>query len=372
MTGGLRRDPAHTWHPAVCHVAACLLGVSLKSMSENEIMGEGDERMDRSANRLTIPDPSALPSGLRHWLRRRGWRVTGAAPIIGGYAASLFKLRVEDADGLARNAVYKRFAKGREQEALLYGRVFAGIPDLVPQVLGHIKEGDEAGILMAYAGETVKTTLKRLQPAERTRLLMDAVLRLADMHIQFEACLAGLIERGLLSRYPLQSSISWAHFSLGMLKMMDSVEEKRIETMSDWFYPRYEKWLHGRITLTHGDPHLENILISGGGFRLIDWEASCAAVPQRDLAVFLQDVLDGGQHAALRETYLERLRSAGWNVNHPEFNHSFEAVFFDNTLMMLGWEIYKYREGHLAFEEISAILRTKIGWMEKSFLRLYD
>ncbi len=338
--------------------------------------------MDRPANRSTITDLSALdpsaldssapPSGLRHWLRRRGWRVIGAAPITGGYAASLFQLRLEDADGLVRDAVYKRFAKGREQEALLYGRVFAGIPGLVPQVLGHIKEGDEAGILMAYVGETMKSALKRLQPAGQTRLLTDAVLWLADMHIQFEARLAGLIERGLMGRYPLQSSVSWAHFSLDMLKLMDSVEEKRIAAMSDWFYPRYEKWLRGRLTLTHGDPHLGNILISGEGFRLIDWEASCAAVPQRDLAVFLQDVLDEGQHAALRKTYLERLRSAGWNVNHPEFDHSFEAVFFDNTLMMLGWEIYKYREGHLAFEEISAILRTKVGWMEKSFLRLHD
>lgn len=333
-------------------------------------MGGGDEHVDRSMNRSTILDPSALPAGLRHWLRQRGWRVSGAAPIIGGYAASLYKIQIDDAAGLVRDAVYKRFAKGREQEVVLYGRVFAGIPDLAPQVLGHIKEGDEAGILMADAGEPLKSALKRLHPAEQQRLLTDAILWLAALHIQFEASLAELIKRGLKSRYPLQSSVSWAHFSLGMLKWMDPDQAEHIAAMCDWFYPRYETWLRGRLTLTHGDPHLENILISDGKFRLIDWEASCAAVPQRDLAVILQDVLDDGQHAALRKTYLERLGSAGWGVDQPEFHDAFAAAFFDNTLMMLGWEIHKYREGHLAFEEISTILRTKVVWIVESFFHL--
>jgi hypothetical protein len=39
----------------------------------------------------------------------------------------------------------------------------------------------------------------------------------------------------------------------------------------------------GRNVLTHGEPHPGNVMLAGGGWRLVDWDTAAIAPPERDL-----------------------------------------------------------------------------------------
>ena len=62
----------------------------------------------------------------------------------------------------------------------------------------------------------------------------------------------------------------------------------------------------GPYVITHGEPHLGNLLRTRAGFRLVDWDMTALARPERDLWW----VISGGQDAA---QYSWR---TGWTVNH--------------------------------------------------------
>lgn len=324
-------------------------------------------------------EDQCLPPMIRDWLVTQHWRVHVVEPLVGGFAARLFRMDATTPAGERRYWIYKHLAHDRKQELTLYSTVLHGRSDLIPEIVVCLSQGDETGILMADCGLTLKHALA-LQPSTgRLQLLASAVTWLADLHIRCEGQLLDLVASGLTAAYPVHSSISWADFALVQLQWIadDQLGQgllpmpmTKLQEMRDWFYPRYTQWLCGRVTLTHGDPHHENMICAQGAFRLIDWEATCVAVPQRDLAIFLQDVLDGSQHEALSQVYQARLRSAGWDVDDPDFRLSFAAVFFDNTLMMLGWEIHKYRQGYLTQPEILRITRVKLCWLQTSFAQL--
>jgi hypothetical protein len=51
-----------------------------------------------------------------------------------------------------------------------------------------------------------------------------------------------------------------------------------------------------RIVLTHGEPHVENVLVTAAGMRLIDWDTALIAPPERD--IWMLDPGDGTITAA--------------------------------------------------------------------------
>jgi len=51
-----------------------------------------------------------------------------------------------------------------------------------------------------------------------------------------------------------------------------------------------------RMVLTHGEPHVENVLVTPSGMRLIDWDTALIAPPERDL--WMLDPGDGTVTAA--------------------------------------------------------------------------
>lgn len=326
-------------------------------------------------------DDQTLPSFVLDWLGQNGYQVNRVKRLIGGYAATLYRLSVSARDAKTCSLIYKHLTADRRQELTLYDQVLYGRSDLIPRVLACFREADSAGILMVDEGPTLKAWCQTLSRAPRQRKLEDAVRWLADLHIRCEAWLPELVGRGLQSTYPVSSAVTWAGYAIVALQGLsadetcDFVSEAQVQEivrMSDWFYERYPHWLAGRTTLTHGDAHHGNIVCTENAFLLIDWEATCVAVPQRDLAIFLQDVLDATVHEAVKRAYFEHLRAAGWETTSHAFAQSFEAVFFDNTLMMLGWEIQQYHKGYLTRVEIAEITRVKMSWLATSFAQLQD
>ncbi|MHB1682386.1 MAG: phosphotransferase family protein [Bacilli bacterium] len=373
---------------------------------------------------------SALPEGLQTWLADHGWTALHCVRLTGGFSASLFALCARSQSGAERNLIYKRFAPGRADELHVYSQLLPKLGGYAPDALAFIHTLGEQGILMDHAGTPVKSVLLLKDRAGRRAILTAAITWLADLHVRFAEHSQSWLHAGIIGLYPFQSSLAYAQEALQALTWLTEPQSPRpqqqlqngrfasrtssaeptetgptgtgtprtelpcaelpggqaaplrpgsvvdasvvseIGAMMAWFYPRYPGFMDGRTTITHGDPHLENLLFQHGRFCLIDWEYTAVAVPSRDLAILLQDVLEDDMRHSLRTVYWDRLRQNGWRVDDDAFEIGYQACLFDNTLMMLGWEVSKYRNGHLNQPELEVIVATKLRWLRECFRRL--
>jgi len=313
--------------------------------------------------------------GVEHLVQELGWRVESIEHMPGGYAAELYRLKGWDRQGEAVDAVYKRFSSGRAQELPLYAKIASALPYGLPTLYGVVEEHDEQGILMEASGVVLKPVFQEQGIAEQQATLSSLVRMFAELHATFADQGATWLTEGVISTYPYHSSETWAQDSLKQLAFLadtglggvtaETVQE--IEAMIGAFYPRYPEWTSGRQTFTHGDPHMENILLDQGQLRLIDWEYASLALPQRDLSILLQDVLGEDLHTYALRLYQAEMRERGWDVDPATFAQGFTACLFDNTLMMLGWEIGKYRGGHLDLATLQTIVQHKLGWIRRAY-----
>ncbi len=323
---------------------------------------------------------SALPQGLQTWLADHGWTALSSERLTGGFSASLFALCMRSQYGAERNMIYKQFAPGRSDELYVYRQLIPRLGGYAPTALAFIDTPGELGILMDHAGIPVKSVLLMKDRAGRQAILTAAITWLADLHVRFAEHSQSWLQAGIIGLYPFQSSLAYAQEALQALtwlaeprqprSVVDASTLSEISAMMEWFYPRYPDFMDGRTTITHGDPHLENLLFQHGRFCLIDWEYTAVAVPSRDLAILLQDVLDDDMRHSLRTTYWDQLRQNGWRVDEDAFEIGYQACLFDNTLMMLGWEVSKFRDGHLNQPELEVIVATKLRWLRECFRRL--
>ncbi|KEO81894.1 aminoglycoside phosphotransferase family protein [Tumebacillus flagellatus] len=300
-----------------------------------------------------------------------GWELLQSTPLSGGYAASLFALTLRDEHGKRIEAVYKRFDPARIAELELYRTLLPEVPHAVPAVYGVIDCAGEQGLILEHAGVPVKSVFAKRDRAGQREMLRSLVDLLASLHLALLEKSEQWLAEGRVSTYPFESSAEWAETAVQELAWlaeqgMPGVHEetvREVQNMTAAFYPRYPEWAVGRLTYTHGDPHLENILWQNGQFRLIDWEWACVSLPQRDLAILLQDVLDDELHEEALEVFQRLL-----NPDDPvQFRRAFCACLFDNTLMMLGWEIGKFRNGFLQADELNEILAAKLRWLRTTF-----
>lgn len=321
-----------------------------------------------------------MPKGLRLWLAEKSWTVVTWERMTGGFTSFVFRFRVRKKSGVELDAVYKQFSPGRTTEFNLYEGVLSTLIAYTPYMIASIHEADEKGVLMEDAGQSMKSIFALVDSARRMKLLEDAVKWLAQLHVTLEQKSQDWLSSGLLNEYHVTSAQVWSNDAVKGLTWLteqgfngiDVVQLAQIKDMVQRFYPSFADWLKGRSTLTHGDPHMENLLVHQGQFRLIDWEYSCVTVPQRDLTILLQDVLADELHQVARKTHWDYLRQHGWCVDDESFETAYQACFFDNTLMMLGWEIFKFRQGFLSRMELECIVTTKIKWLYESFQYLFN
>jgi thiamine kinase-like enzyme len=307
-----------------------------------------------------------MTNGLHRALARLGWTLIACAKVQGGYAAQVYRVQVLTAQGKVRNAIYKRFAPHRDQELALYERIVPELPHGVPTLYAVVDEPDERGMLMEAAGEVLKPTFRKRDREGQRHMLAQILALLADLHVSMEEKASLWLREGKTTEYPFHSSEAWA--AEAMQEMASQLDEKALAEMRHIayaFYPRYRELAVGRWTFTHGDPHMENILLNKGQIRLIDWEWASIGLPQRDLAILLQDVLDRELHAFAFHTFAQELKKRGWAFDEAQFRTGFAASMLDNTIMMLGWEIGKYRNGHLDKAELDRIVDIKLGWIRE-------
>ncbi len=327
----------------------------------------------------TFMDLTKLPLGLLRWMKEHDWVALSAHQIIGGFAAVIYRIHVQVQDQ-DRHVIYKQVTKDRSGELSLIPDVMDLLSNQAPHVYGVVKEQDETGILMQYVGDTLKSTIKYFDANQRTTVVKQAALFLASLHTKQEHHVKSLIQAGVTPYYPVESALAWANKAItelswaqqyGFSREITERSLKDCKIMLDTFYPQYPTFLQSHVTLTHGDPHFDNIVVTKNSFRLIDWEGACITAPQRDIAIFLQDVLDEQLFKTVYDVYRQSMEKEGWNVENKTFTRTFQAFLFDNTLMMLGWEIHKFREHYLDEFELRTIITTKLAWLYESFTQVF-
>ncbi|MGZ4164824.1 MAG: phosphotransferase family protein, partial [Tumebacillaceae bacterium] len=235
---------------------------------------------------------------------RLGWSVARVDEIKGGYAAKLYRVQAVRVDGERVRAVYKQLAPGRTAEIGLYRELLPEVPHGIPELYGTVEEADEQGILVEDAGEVVKPLFQRESLEGKQAMLRAVVGMLAELHVALEEKSREWVAAGKTGTYPFASSEEWGTQAIRELEWLageglfgvDAVLVEEMRAIAGAFYPRYPEWTNGRTTFTHGDPHMENVLLDRGRYRLIDWEWACVSLPQRDLSILLQDVLDEELH----------------------------------------------------------------------------
>ncbi len=288
-----------------------------------------------------------------------------------------WRVRSQGADGSLESGVFKWL---NHQETVWYrdlrptwGSRYA----LVPRVL---RFEPQPYVLLPDLGPSLKMSLPALSSGDQQARLKRVVTQLAEMHARGRAPGAVWQRRGQLPDYSLASSEAWSHAALAAIDWLGergcqgAREQSRIlriqsHAVSAWL----RRWL-GRVvplTLIHGDPHLGNwVRGDDDRFYLIDWEYMSLGMPLRDLTVLFQDVWNLAWQQELFALFKTLLADAGWSVEDPIFTQAYEASRFDNTLMMLGFEIRQYQRGGLSRHALGQIWKTKLGWIEEAFERL--
>ena len=232
-------------------------------------------------------------------------------------------------------------------------------------------------VLLPDLGPSLKQRMTTYSPEHRFRLLQTLVLQLAAMHVRFRPFSSTWAQSGLLQKYSVQASKSWMMMALhGMAGLADQgwpdaraqarATRDKLETIG----PHLEAWTNQSVDLTviHGDAHLGNWLVRrDASLALMDWEYLSVGAPARDLAVLFQDVWDPDQRQMLFELWSRALHQAGWTVAVPEFLRAYQATWFDNTIMMLAFDIQQFRQGRLGTEDLRRIWEIKLSWLDQAY-----
>ena len=314
-------------------------------------------------------------TGLHRFLQLISGQLTAVEPIAGDLEQRVYRIGVRTADG-ARTFIYKRITP---QEALWYAQLRAelGTFSLPPVALD--VDTEVPFVILPDLGPSMKDRVAAMPEEERTGPLTEAARQLAALHMQGAELARKWRAEGLLNAYPLQSSAKWAGQSLDALRKLSlvgwNVPVDRWQRRADQIYAHLDEWTDQAKpwTLIHGDAHLGNLLCTEDGrLALVDWEYFSLAPPQRDITVLLQDVLDPKLGELVVQAWREPLAGDGMPVDRPEFRRMLEASRFDNTLMMLAYDIRAFWRGAVGEGDLQRTLAAKLGWLEEAFEKLSD
>ncbi len=235
-------------------------------------------------------------------------------------------------------------------------------------------------VLLPDLGASLKERLQSLAAPDREEKLKAAVRQIAQMHVDTGAPVRDWLKQGKIQEYSIASSSAWektAIAEIGWLADQGWIGARnwvnKIRMQSEAVLSHLATWTNRSVLLTliHGDPHLGNWLTTANGdFRLVDWEYLSMGAPARDVTILLQDVWEPPLQDALFFTWQAILRDGGWPVDSEEFRRAFHAARFDNTLMMLGFELAAFQGGRITREEMEQIWEIKTGWIDDDFQQL--
>lgn len=318
-----------------------------------------------------------LPSPVLEWFTQNHYTLTSSDVLRRSSSARVTRVRAVSPTGTLACFVYKRCAPDRDHEIAWLRAMQPYVQDYAAHLYRLVETNEERGLLLQDYGESLAA--KQDDPAH-LHILMDAAVWLAGMHIHFASPARRTWPQGTVSTYPVDDARAWSQASLSALQWclhhgVAGVSAQDIATLQSrtaQFYGDFAALLCSPITLTHGDPHLDNLVQSGSDFRLIDWEFAAMAPPQRDISILLQDLTQENQRTAVLQAYTKHLFAADWPFDYEEFMRVYNACAFENTLLMLGWDIEKHQNGAVAAAPLGLLLRRKLRWLDQAFRALTE
>ncbi|WP_198852877.1 phosphotransferase [Alicyclobacillus sp. SO9] len=313
------------------------------------------------------------------WLLSNGMETMDIYPLQGRFRASLFSITVKNASGQIKDLICK-ISSNQGVEVHLYQGLLGAEPALAPSWLGTVQTQAGTALVLERFGRTLTETVTGLSAAGRMALVSKAAVKLAEMHGKLEHQVEAQRRGDILPTSLEAVAKPWRQMALdelrglrdrsGLVNESDAtihltdlctIAQRWVDTAHNYYTDT-----NSRITVTHGDPHLGNWLVRGEELRMVDWEYAGLSVPQRDIAIFLQDIPNLKEQQTLYETYVHTLRKHGWDTDSKQFKKDYFIHFLDNTLMMLGWDIASYRAGTLDADVFWEMISTKSVWIRSS------
>ncbi|WP_027954533.1 phosphotransferase [Halobacillus kuroshimensis] len=281
--------------------------------------------------------------------------------IKGAHAGHVIRIETFNQNGEKEKLIYKEFAKGRNNEIDIYKK----LADHLQSFIGLVKwwESPPQAILMIDFGIPLKDDFMESPFHKKKKSIMSILQRLSHLHS------LKIDQTGV----PLNThaiTYEWSEWAIEQLKLLNATHI----WAPDWFtqieiiYHRLklaEYKVRGPLTLTHGDPHLENVFRYHGEIWFIDWEWTAFASPLRDVTILLQDVYDEKLVQDVYRAYKVLLDKKNVSISNDAYRHDFHHLYLDHTVMMLAWEIEKYFQGYTAEGRIKEIVEFKINQINK-------
>ncbi|UOR12817.1 phosphotransferase family protein [Halobacillus amylolyticus] len=295
-------------------------------------------------------------------LSEMGWKLLNIEVINGAHAGSIYRIDVIDQENNKAKYIYKEFAGDRNNEVDVYGKLKSYIKPFSKLV--KVWNSSPKAILMLDLKMPLKETFKEL-PIRHKKTLIEGILqKLSYLH--------SLNPRKAANELPTHFITSeWREWGLDQIKKLclrhQWAKSKWIKTID---YP-YEQlgltnyMFRSPLTLTHGDPHLENIFYFEEHIWFIDWEWAAIGSPLRDITIMLQDIYELELIQFAFNSYRGILEVKNLNISKDDYRSDFNHLYIDHTTMMLAWEIEKYFQGYTSEERVKEITEFKIGEIDR-------
>lgn len=278
--------------------------------------------------------------------------------LNGAHAGEIYRIETLDEDERRSSFIYKEFAAGRNNEIDIYTKLKNYIESF--SKVQAVWESSPQAILMDNMGSALKKEFNQSSLKKKKNYIDRILNRLSDLHS------TRLV--GMDNEIPThQLTDEWHKWCLDQMD--------RLHSECDWFEGG---WLHtindaykqlgisnysvsSPLTLTHGDPHLENVFYQDDEIWLIDWEWAAVGSPLRDITILCQDLYDFELIQYVYDSYRGSLGEKGVNNPIDDYRKDFNYLYIDHTTMMLAWEIEKFFQGYTTQERIHEIINFKIG-----------
>lgn len=282
--------------------------------------------------------------------------------LKGNYTGKLYRIHAKDRDAKYINVIYKQFAKHRCNEIEIYQSLYPLLPQFMPRTLQVYRTGDKA-MLFEDLGQSIKTQIDVSGELQKENLL-EILAKLADLHTIGQNLRGMLLKNNILINYKQVNN--WMKWASPMLK---ELERQQFPWFSSTWITKFNEQVElfnargiapsGNITLTHGDPHLDNVFIKNKNVYFIDWEWATITSPLRDFTLLIQDIYDQSLVEWSIKKYQGFLKEKGYVITEDEFNNDFAYYYFENTLKMLAWDIEKFLGNFISQKELLKIISFK-------------
>ncbi|WP_039871697.1 phosphotransferase [Halobacillus sp. BAB-2008] len=293
---------------------------------------------------------------LKQRLEEMKWVPLHVECITGAHAGDIFRFEIINHNGDTEKFIYKEFAEGRNNEI----EVFKKLENHLQPFTKLVKwwESNPQAILMVDLGRPLKDDFMNLPLDSKKKSIVSILQRLSYLH-------SLKIDQTALTLDAHSITYEWSEWAIDQLKLLNEGHD----WASDWsklIESAYQKLklgqytVKGPLTLTHGDPHLENVFCYENEIWFIDWEWAAIGSPLRDITILLQDVYDEELVRYTYRAYKELLDSKKISISNDAYRRDFHHLYVDHTTMMLAWEIDKYFQGFTSEARIKEIVEFKM------------